>query len=654
MIATRSASLPAIAFAALLILSAVAPPAVAATTDSHSTAQVQTATEISQQEHARLSTSSNTITQEITFDRTPNKTGEVKATYDYDLPSSVSSFTVRFPKPSTRAATPIAVTDTENVENETRDDRPFFTYTWSEKQQGDPSITISMDVSSDRFQAPNGGVDTEDWAFVQTIHPSIRWEHYGSAPDFARESSTAGAGYTTEQYVFLGEHSVVEQEATEETIRVVVPDAASPVSQPDTISSELARASDKLEIGGKSDTVHAFILPSSVPSSNPGAASGDSFWVQGDVSIQSDTWYHEYVHTRQEFDLAEDLLWMREGSAEYFGLKLQVNLGHEEYVGLQNQFQTRTADGVLSEPGTWEYNPQYVRGSKVLAVTDQKLRESSNGRVTLSSFFQTMNQQDDQIHGREFIAAVDDRTDGDYEAWGEQYINRDNEVEAPTSPYTYTLASVPDPDNDRLDNAAERQAGSNPFIADTDDDGLTDSKEVHFGTDPTVKDTDGDGLDDSKEVEIGTDPNEADTDDDGLSDKEEQNLGTDPTTADSDDDGLPDGKEHEIGTDPTAADTDSDGLTDTKERSIGTDPTQVDTDGDGLNDSRELEVDTDPTVADTDGDGYSDHREVQMNTDPSEQTSTPTFLLTAAMTILSSILQFISDLFFTSLPGLFQ
>ena len=128
--------------------------------------------------------------------------------------------------------------------------------------------------------------------------------------------------------------------------------------------------------------------------------------------------------------------------------------------------------------------------------------------------------------------------------------------------------------------------------------------------DYSIPDTDNDGLNDEVEAQIGTDKLKADTDGDGLSDYQEIVLGTDPLTPneysadlDSDNDGITDMDEASVyNTDPSVADSDGDGLSDYEEIFIfNTDPNKADTDGDTLNDRFELEHGLDPNKVSTDG-----------------------------------------------------
>jgi hypothetical protein len=62
---------------------------------------------------------------------------------------------------------------------------------------------------------------------------------------------------------------------------------------------------------------------------------------------------------------------------------------------------------------------------------------------------------------------------------------------------TAALAATTDSDGDGLEDALERQIGTDPFNPDTDGDGLSDYDEYcKYHTDPTTQDSDGDGIPD--------------------------------------------------------------------------------------------------------------------------------------------------------------
>lgn len=87
-----------------------------------------------------------------------------------------------------------------------------------------------------------------------------------------------------------------------------------------------------------------------------------------------------------------------------------------------------------------------------------------------------------------------------------------------------------DSDKDGLDDAREKELGTNPNNPDTDGDGLTDGQEILvYHTNPLNPDTDGDGLNDGDEILVWkTNPLNPDTDGDGYPDGEEVKNGYNP------------------------------------------------------------------------------------------------------------------------------
>ena len=197
--------------------------------------------------------------------------------------------------------------------------------------------------------------------------------------------------------------------------------------------------------------------------------------------------------------------------------------------------------------------------------------------------------------------------------------------------------AVDDPDGDGLNNLAEQEAGTSPWLVDTDGDGLLDPDEVD--TNPALADTDGDGLNDYEElITYGTDPNDPDMDSDGLLDGFEIVYGFDPFTTDEsqddpDLDGLTNLAEQAGRTNPNNEDTDGDTLLDGFELQWGFDPLtdtgqqDDDTDLDGLDTFEEQAAGTNPFNSDTDGGGRNDYNEVVVDgtnpLDPGDDSAVP-------------------------------
>lgn len=597
----------------------------------------------------QLSTSSSVVVENVSWELISNDHGTVRLTYSYELPANVDSLELAFAKRHDTGYQGVTPVSTNNLDNATPTDESYFLYKWNQNQyQGNPEITVEVSLPRSVYDNERGGIRGHDWALAVKPEDAVNWEHSGQEPELRKEQSVVGEGYASDKgFVFLGEHEVYTAEAEEEQIELVVPKVADPKSSPEAILSNLVQASNALNIGGTSETVTGFVFPSQANKHVGGREYGETFFVGGNAPISSSIWYHEYVHTRQEFWTDYNSAWLVEASADYFGHVLQLNLGHIDYQEFYSQMYEHKASGTLSKPDTWtERNgisvTNYEKGRQALAATNQKLRRSP-GETTISDIFYKLNRNHKSIDNSEFVSLLDAHTQGDYSVWSRTHIMGSNRPTPVLDKHIFTLDSLTDPDNDGLRNTAERDAGTNPFDADTDNDGVDDLTELNVGTNPLDPDTDGDGVNDGEVIQQSGQTAALDTDQDGVSDSTEQKIGTDPTVADTDGDGLSDGTEREIGTDPLLNDTDGDGLSDGTEIDIRTspllkdtdwdglndseetnsDPTKADTDNDGLSDLEEIKNGTNPGSADTDGDGYTDKQELKIGTDPRVHTTLP-------------------------------
>jgi hypothetical protein len=497
-------------------------------------------------------------------------------------------------------------------------------YEWDGRTTG-PTLTYTITLVDPTVVSTSPGepraVDPGPWAMTD---PTVATPRFGG--DVRRpQIEPAGPGYAATTWVFIGEVTQYERTIDGETFVLVVPDAAAPVSEPETILAQLAETAQNLSVSGRSDRIEILALPSDgIRTPWGGIASGPQIIVRAELPVtrEASTWVHEYVHTRQTFETTTRTEWLIEGSASYYGGYETLHQRRLTYDSFRDGItQLAFESAVLSDPETWpSQGVPYEKGQRVLAYIDVRIRAATDSERTLADVFYRLNQRDrvtEQVF-YDSIAAVANRTVADEVR---PFVDEGQLPPDPESPQQFVRAPGNDPDGDGISNRLEARNPTQPFVSDTDGDGLSDGRELfHLGTnatavdtdgdgrldgaelsfprtDPTAADTDGDGLDDAAELENQTDPTSADTDGDGLNDTAELNRGADPRYADTDDDGIDDGTEVDAGLDPTAADTDGDGLPDPQERQRGTDPTATDTDDDGFDDAAERTVGTDPTTS---------------------------------------------------------
>jgi hypothetical protein len=562
---------------------------------------------------------SDTIVVEYTIERVADRPGVVRMTATATLPESVSAFDITLPDKSE------AVTNTEGFQSGGTDG-----YTWDGSTAG-PSVTYLARANVTSQFGGYDAVDVGSWALVRLDPVSIRFEWSATRSlEWRERLVVAGQGAAGVDYAMLGPVETRTWASNGQTFRLVYRQGHAPESTA-AVRETLSDAAKRLQVGAADARVNVFapstpIRGGGLTMSPRAWMTTQDFWAHRGswVGEGSNTWVHEYVHTRQNYTTGEAMEWFDEGSATYFESLLSYYQGRVSFDGnggFRDQIVPlgdEVAGSVLSNPDGWS-TPyvEYEKGGRVLAALDAKIRRATDGERSLQHVLARMNGRE-TVRYADFQAVVETVAGTAMDGWLDRHVRTDA---VPSVPDDESLYAPPDLDTDTdgdglLDFEERVQYGTDPTMTDTDNDGLDDRTEVEGPTDPTAADTDGDGLTDGREVDIGTDPTVADTDDDGLTDGTEVTRGSDPTMADTDADGLDDGAEMDVGTDPTMVDTDGDGLDDQTEVNGPTDPTEADTDADGLDDQTEVNGPTDPTEADTDGDGLDDQTEVQGPTDP--------------------------------------
>lgn len=405
----------AIGMVILLSVSIIPVPASAILT-TQSVTQISETNKLDSHE-VQFSTASTDIVEHVIWQSVSDEDGTIRLKYSYDLPPSAKNLEVRFIKQHNKGYQGVTPINTHNLDNTTHSGEKYYSYEWDQSQhQDDPEIIIKMSVPNGVYDSSKGGIKGDGWALATEPYNDVSWTYSGNEIELKKEQSVAVEGYASGNgYVFIGEHEVYEAESEDENIKLVVPKVADPASSPQTILSNLIRASNTLNIGAESDTVTAFVFPGHKKKPVAGQATADSFFVGGNLDISSSVWYHEYVHTRQDFGTEKDTRWLREASADYFGHVLQLNLGHIEYGKFHSQMYETRSTGTLSEPETWTvirgYSlSDYEKGRQALAATNQKLRKSSDGDTTISDVFRRLNSRGDVVSNKEFISVVDTHT----------------------------------------------------------------------------------------------------------------------------------------------------------------------------------------------------------------------------------------------------
>jgi hypothetical protein len=124
------------------------------------------------------------------------------------------------------------------------------------------------------------------------------------------------------------------------------------------------------------------------------------------------TWIHEYIHAQQNFNLAPQMWWFTEGSAEYLTHRIMQEQSPitEQSVRASLSMQDQYDGTALAEPSDWaggKAQTEYTAGPRLLYRIDEQIRSGSNGRYTLVDVFKMMNGDRSQVTLTRFIELVE-------------------------------------------------------------------------------------------------------------------------------------------------------------------------------------------------------------------------------------------------------
>ncbi|WP_458187815.1 glycyl aminopeptidase [Haladaptatus sp. NG-WS-4] len=295
-----------------------------------------------------------------------------------------------------------------------------------------PSVTVVADGD-----AGNGReyAATDEWALVPTPKLSVAWSPRGSdewryrhpLQDDYPESSVefADTGVLGSAFTYVGPYEEHTHRADGQRFRMVVGAGATPASSPEKVFKSLGTASQQLP-GQSPDEVLFFVLPDPIWRGGYASPTHDEFWVHEDASLADpqNLWIHEYVHTRQSFELADRMTWFREASAAYFAADLTIRQGRTSQSAVAETLSAkRYDDAVLSKANTWT-NPEvpYYRGALVLWALDAKIQQATDGKRSLLDVFDRMNRHDGPVTYADFESIVPDVAGQSMDSWLSRHV----------------------------------------------------------------------------------------------------------------------------------------------------------------------------------------------------------------------------------------
>jgi len=268
-----------------------------------------------------------------------------------------------------------------------------------ERSNGSRYVTETDATITYRLTSPLGNRDfggkstaiTDEWALVQVTGVTA-YRYSGDNPGRIRNTTTSGPGVAGDRFVFTGPNRVVNTSTDSNTsIRLVIPDQSNLRANSSKILSALSRAEGDLSLSGPS---HITIFVGMSPLRRGGQASGAGFWAHEESELNgTSTWFHEFVHTQQQYKTAENMQWFTEASAEYYAVILAAEQNRLTQRTFGRAITSRQYESDrLSNPDGWSSGKTpYEKGPRVLAALDIQIRNRSDGNGTLLDVFQLLN-----------------------------------------------------------------------------------------------------------------------------------------------------------------------------------------------------------------------------------------------------------------------
>lgn len=351
--------------------------------------------------------------------------GQVRVDLGVGLTEETAEFRVTLPA----GATVVATDGFDRVES--------GTYGWDERTAS-PTLAYRADVNrtagdSVRFAA------AEEWALVDVtnLDTAFSWRSFGDT-EYDRRFA-AQNGHVGESMAYLGDHRVANASGAGQRFVVVHPTAVSTDASAGTYATTLAEIAGTIRVGARDPVVTAFVAPPPVGVDGGeggvgGLAADADLWVaageatRGDANgtrVNEPIFVHEYVHTRQDPSLTDEMEWFTEASAFHYMALIPHQRGAVSRSAFERRF--RVPDGArnatLTGTAGTAYSTRATKGARTLAALDRRIRESTGGDRTLQDVFRRLNDQEGNVTYADFRAAVTATAGESHDDWLDRHVD---------------------------------------------------------------------------------------------------------------------------------------------------------------------------------------------------------------------------------------
>ncbi|MHB9287016.1 hypothetical protein ACKVMT_08250 [Halobacteriales archaeon Cl-PHB] len=299
--------------------------------------------------------------------------------------------------------------------------------------------TAGLTVSPTGGDSADGSLSLSGngWTFAPVPDVTVAWRPSNGSeirqvdPFAARDSATVhvrsdDGGLVGEEFAVVGRSTVHTRSTDSGAVRLVVPETVQPQAEPDAILDAFAAADARFEDAAGNETATVFVLPRSVRDGGATFVSSDETWINGGARLHTanNVWLHEYVHTRQSFELGPRMAWFGEASAEYYGGLLARDVGlvstgsYRAYLSGRSRGATALTDREAWADDTLPYH----RGVRVLAALDSQISDRTDGARSLEDVYARMNSHEGVISYPVFARLVSDVAGDDVEPWLDRHV----------------------------------------------------------------------------------------------------------------------------------------------------------------------------------------------------------------------------------------
>lgn len=429
---------PAVALTLLLLVGTAGGPAAAALpdgTDSVASVTAATDTAPSATTGASGSVAGTQATGVVRHELSLAGPGQVRVDLGVGLTEETAEFRVTLPAGAT-------IIDTDGF-----DRVGTGTYEWDGRTDA-PGLAYRADVNrtvgdSVRFAA------TEEWALVDMtgLDTAFSWRSFGDT-DYQRRFA-APNGYAGSSMAYLGDHRVANAAAAGQQFVVVHPTVVSTDASAEAYATTLADIAGTVRVGARDPVVTAFVAPPPVGVDGGeggvgGLAASTDLWVaagettrtdDSDTRVNEPIFVHEYVHTRQDYSLTDEMEWFTEASAFYYMVLSPYQRGAIPRSVFDRRFRVpdEARDATLTATTGAAYDTWATKGARTLAALDRRIRESTGGNRTLQDVFRRLNDREGTVTYADFQAAVAATAGESHADWLDRHV-ADTELAAEPVP----------------------------------------------------------------------------------------------------------------------------------------------------------------------------------------------------------------------------